>query len=114
MVVFGGLSLVVVNSPGWPGVQREFLNSEVFASSWPGIVDKFWVNVRLFLTAEALILVLGLGIAVLRSLPGPAFFPVRLLATVYVDLFRALPGVLVIFIFGFGIITSFHKSHNSS
>ncbi len=42
-------------------------------------------------------------IAVLRSLPGPVFFPVRLLATVYVDIFRALPGVLVIYILGFGI-----------
>ena len=31
------------------------------------------------------------------------FFPVRLLATVYVDLFRALPGLLVIFMLGFGI-----------
>ena len=46
---------------------------------------------------------LGLVIAVLRSLPGPVFFPVRLVTTVYVDVFRALPGVLVIYILGFGI-----------
>ena len=42
-------------------------------------------------------------LAVLRSLPGPVFFPVRLMATFYVDVFRALPGMLVIFMLGFGI-----------
>jgi polar amino acid transport system permease protein len=61
------------------------------------------VNVQLFLVAEVLILVVGLVLAVLRSLPGPVFFPVRLLATLYVDLFRAIPGVLVIYMLGFGI-----------
>ena len=48
-------------------------------------------------------LVFGLVLAVARSLPGPVLFPVRLLATVYVDAFRALPSVLVIYILGFGI-----------
>jgi polar amino acid transport system permease protein len=42
-------------------------------------------------------------IAVLRSLPGAALAPVRLLATGYVDLFRALPGILVISMLGFGV-----------
>ncbi len=101
--VFTGLGLIVVNSPGWARVQSSFFDPRVFAESWPRIVGSFWVNVRLFLVAEALILVWGLVIAVLRSVPGPVFFPVRVLATIYVDLFRALPGVLVIFILGFGI-----------
>ena len=39
----------------------------------------------------------GLLLAILRGLPGPVFFPVRLLATIYVDVFRALPGILVIY-----------------
>jgi polar amino acid transport system permease protein len=103
IVVFGGLALVVVNAPGWPQVQDKFLNGRVFAESLPLIVAAFWVNVRLFLIAEALILVLALIVAVARGLPGPAFFPVRLLATIYVDIFRALPGILVIFLFGLGI-----------
>jgi polar amino acid transport system permease protein len=46
---------------------------------------------------------LGLVLAVLRSLPGPVFFPIRALATAYVDIFRALPGILVIYVLGFGI-----------
>jgi polar amino acid transport system permease protein len=103
LAFFGLLGWVVVNAPGWSQVQDKFLNGRVFAESWPLILEAFWVNVRLFLIAEALILVLALLVAVARSAPGPVFFPIRLLATVYVDVFRALPGVLVIFILGLGI-----------
>ena len=102
-VVFSALGLVVVNAPGWPEFQAKFLDRELFLESLPKIAGKFWVNVQLFLIAEVLILVWGLLIAVFRSLPGPVFFPVRLLATIYVDVFRALPGLLVIFMIGFGI-----------
>ncbi len=103
ILFFTVLGLIVVNAPGWPEVQRSFFNGKVFADSWPLIVRAFWVNVRLFVTAELLILPFGLLIAVLRSLPGPVFQPLRILATIYADVFRALPGVLVIFILGFGI-----------
>jgi len=103
VVFFGAVAWVVVNSPGWPAVQESFFNAEVFAETAPKIVRAFWVNVQLFLIAEVLILVLGLVVAVFRSLPGPVFFPVRLITTAYVDVFRAVPGVLVIYILGFGI-----------
>jgi len=103
VVVFVALGLLVVNAPGWTAVQRSFLNGAVFAKSLPAIVGSFWVNVQLFLVAEVLILVLGLALAILRSLPGPVFFPMRLMATIYTDIFRALPGVLVIYILGFGM-----------
>ena len=102
-VVFTVLGLIIVNAPGWERVQAAFFDWDNFAESAPGIIGKFWVNVAIFLTAEALILVLGLLLAVMRGLPGPVLFPLRLMATIYVDLFRALPGVLVIFILGFGI-----------
>ena len=103
VIVFGAIGWVIVSAPGWSRVQASFFNGAVFAKSFPAIVGAFWVNVQLFLIAEALILVLGLLIAVLRSLPGPVFFPLRFLSTIYVDVFRALPGVLVIYILGFGI-----------
>ncbi len=38
----------------------------------------------------------------LRGLPGPVFFPVRLLAVVYADFFRGVPTILVIALLGFG------------
>ena len=99
---FGVVGFIIVSSPGWPSVRRSFFDPQVFAESWPRILPGFLINVELFLIAEVLILGLGLVLAVLRSLPGPVFFPVRLLATIYVDLFRALPGVLIIFMLGFG------------
>ena len=101
--VFGLLGVVAVNAPGWDAVRESFLDGENFVESAPRIVARFEVNVRLFLIAEVLILAWGLVLAVLRGLPGPVLFPVRLLATAYVDLFRAIPGILVIYILGFGI-----------
>jgi len=103
VVVFSALALVIANAPGWERVSRAFFDWENFAESAPGIVSKFGVNVTLFLTAEVLILAFGLVLAVLRGLPGPVLFPLRLLATAYVDLFRAVPGVLIIFLFAFAI-----------
>ena len=103
LAFFGFLAWVAVNSPGWPLVQRSFFDGDLLLASLPDIAAAFWVNVQLFFVAEVLILSLALVIAVLRSIPGPVLFPVRLLATAYVDVFRALPGVLIIYILGFGI-----------
>ena len=103
VVVFGLIAYIVVNAPGWPRFQQAFLNGPIFWESLPKLVIKFWVNVRLFLIAEALILVFGMVLAVMRSRAGPVFFPIRLLAPVYVDVFRALPSLLVIFVLGLGI-----------
>jgi polar amino acid transport system permease protein len=103
VVVFAAVTYLAVNSPGWERVRNAFLDGENFAASAPGIIAKFGVNITLFLIAEILILAFALVIAVLRSLPGPVFFPLRLVATIYADLFRALPGVLVIYVLGFGI-----------
>ena len=61
------------------------------------------MNVKLFCVAEAIILPAALLLAVLRSLPGPVFFPIRALAIVYADLFRGIPTILVIFMLGFGM-----------
>ncbi len=58
---------------------------------------------QIFLIAEVFILAFALVIAVFRSLPGPVFFPLRALAVVYVDVFRAIPAILVIYILGFGV-----------
>lgn len=103
VVVFGLLGYVIVNSAGWPRFQEGFLDGPIFWESLPKLVDKLWVNIRLFLIAEVLILVFGLLLALLRGLPGPVATPFRILATVYVDVFRALPGVLVVIVLGLGI-----------
>jgi polar amino acid transport system permease protein len=103
VVVFGLLGYGIVSSAGWSRFQEGFFDPKTFDASWPRVTRAFWVNVQLFLIAEVLVLVLGLVIAVLRSLPGAALAPIRLLATGYVDLFRAIPGILVISMLGFGV-----------
>ncbi|MFM7718778.1 MAG: amino acid ABC transporter permease [Actinomycetota bacterium] len=106
VVVFGGLALLIVRSPGWSepnGVRDQFFNWPVLVDGLPKIAEKFGTNVAMFLLAEAIILVLGLAIAVLRSLPGPLFTPVRLLATAYADFFRGVPTLLVIALLGYGM-----------
>ena len=103
LVFFGAIVLVVVNSPGWDEVQDAFFYWPEFKESFPDILEKFWTNVKLFLTAEVFILVWGLVLAVLRSLQGPVFFPLRILSAVYTDVFRGIPTILLIFLLGFGV-----------
>ena len=103
IAIFGVLAVVITSSPNWPDVQDKFFNGPILASSWPKVVEAFGTNIALFVIAELLILPFALVIAIARGLPGPVFFPVRLLATFYVDFFRAVPSVVIIYLLGFGI-----------
>jgi polar amino acid transport system permease protein len=94
--------LAIINSAGWPAVRKAFFDRQLFSQSFPEVAHAFLLNVRIFCIAEAVILVFALGIAVLRSLPGPVLFPFRALAVIYTDLFRGVPTILVIYILGFG------------
>jgi polar amino acid transport system permease protein len=96
------VGFLVTRAPGWDEVKRTFFDWGYFKESFPDIASAFKLNVRIFLIAEAFILVFALLLAVLRSLPGPAFFPLRALAVVYADFFRGVPTILVIALLGFG------------
>ncbi|MDQ2983331.1 MAG: amino acid ABC transporter permease [Actinomycetota bacterium] len=102
LVFLALIAVVVVNSAGWPEVKKAFFNGAIFRASFGEIAHAFLLNVRIFLIAEAVILVFALLIAVLRGLPGPVLFPFRALAVVYTDLFRGIPTILVIYVLGFG------------
>jgi polar amino acid transport system permease protein len=103
IVVFGVIVYVVTHSPNWPAVKHLFFNGKEFVSTFPEIARKFVRNIEYFLICEVVILVFALLLAVLRSLPGPVFFPLRLMAVVYTDLFRGIPTILVIYLLGFGV-----------
>ena len=103
VVVFGVIGFIIVNAPGWPRVQQSFFSPEVFADSLPDLLAALPITLELFFAAEVLILALALVLAVMRSLPGPVFFPFRLMAVVYIDIFRGIPSVLVIFLLGYGV-----------
>ncbi|HLO36474.1 MAG TPA: amino acid ABC transporter permease [Candidatus Deferrimicrobium sp.] len=102
-VVFGLIGYAITSSPNWPDVQEAFFSPTWFGYSLPKVVEAFGTNIALFVIAEILILPFALVLAILRGLPGPVFFPLRLVATFYVDFFRAVPGLLIIAILGFGI-----------
>ena len=103
ILFFGLLALIVVRSPGWPEIKQQFFNGAEFRASFPVILQKFVRNIFIFCIAEVLVLILALFIAVLRSLPGPVFTPLRIMAAGYTDLFRGVPTILVILILGFGM-----------
>lgn len=95
--------LVVATSGNWPRVQQSFFNAEAFRNAWPDVLGGFWLDLEMWVVAEILILVLALVIAVLRSLRGPAFLPLRVLSIIFIDIFRGVPLILVIFLLGFGV-----------
>jgi polar amino acid transport system permease protein len=103
IVFFGLIGWIVVHSPGWPAIKQNFFNRQEFVDTFPKIVSKFRLNILYALIAEALILMLALLIAVLRSLPGSVFFPLRAMAIGYTDLFRGIPTILLIYLLGFGV-----------
>jgi polar amino acid transport system permease protein len=103
VVVAGLIVWAVTSSPNWPAVKQLFFNGEEFRRSFPDIVWAFRRNIVYFCIAEVFILVWALALAVLRSLQGPVFFPMRAFAVVYTDLFRGVPTVLVVYLLAFGV-----------
>jgi polar amino acid transport system permease protein len=103
VVFFTVVTVLIVRSENWPAVREAFFNGQEFRETFPEIASKFLRNVRFFLIAEVFILALALLLAVMRSLTGPVFFPLRLMSIIYTDLFRGIPTVLVVYLFGFGI-----------
>jgi polar amino acid transport system permease protein len=97
------VGVLIVNAPYWEDARASFFDPEVFASAWPKIVQAFWINVQMFLVAEFFVLIFGLVLALMRSLPGPIFTPVRGLAIVYVDIMRGIPAILLVYLLGFGL-----------
>ena len=90
----------IVLSPGWPRVKATFLDWEVAKDSLPDILLGLWLNIRVLAVSAVLIVVVGLGIAALRTLRGPLWFPVRALAAAYTDFFRGMPLIILLYLVG--------------
>jgi polar amino acid transport system permease protein len=101
--VLGLSALLITRSPHWPEFKQAFFDGAEFKRSFPGVLRAFRRNIELFLIAEPIILAFALVLAVMRSLSGPVFFPIRLLSMLYVDFFRGVPTILVVYLLGFGI-----------
>ncbi len=103
VIVIGGLAAVVLTSPGWPVVRETFFSWSEFKNAFPEVLAGFWLDVKIFMAVEVAVLVIALVIALIRVNRSPGLFPVRILATVWVDVFRGVPTVLLVYLVGFGI-----------
>ena len=95
--------ITLANTPGWPRVQQTFFSWEHAVEAFPSVAEGFLLNLRVLAVASVLVLIVGLAIALLRTLRGPVFFPIRFLAAAYTDVFRGVPLILVLYLVGFGI-----------
>ncbi|HYZ32988.1 MAG TPA: amino acid ABC transporter permease [Crenalkalicoccus sp.] len=85
---------------GWDRFAESFLNAQVASAYLPKIAEGFVLTVELALCIIAAGLVAGLALAVLRSL---GIRPLNWLIVFVVDLFRALPPLVVIVLLYFGL-----------
>jgi polar amino acid transport system permease protein len=111
LVVLAALVLIFWLAPGSAAVRHTFFDPADMWQSFIGDPKKgyysvgaaIWLNIRMFLAAEVLILALALAIALIRMSTSPVMFPFRVLAMVYVDFFRGVPLLLVVFAIGLGV-----------
>src|SRR6202042_242348 len=111
IVVLAAIVALFFLAPGSAAVRHTFFNPEYMWKSLIGdpragyysVGEALWLNIRMFLAAEVLILILALVIAVIRQSDSPVMFPLRIVSTIYVDVFRGVPLILVIFAIGFGV-----------
>lgn len=102
-VVLLAVALILAGSPGWPAVHSTFFNWDKAVSAFPVVLKGLWLTIRVMITCGVVIVLFSLLLAILRTMRGSMFFPFRMFATVYVDLFRGLPLLLVLLLLGFGM-----------
>ena len=103
IVLVGALVAVIVTSKGWPAVRETFFSWEAFRTSFPDVLKGFWLDVKLFVVVEIGVLICGLAVALGRLSSLPALAPLRILGAIFVDVFRGIPTILVVYLVGFGI-----------
>jgi polar amino acid transport system permease protein len=95
--------VAIVSSPGWERVRTSFLDGAVARDSVGPVLSGLWLNMRVLAFCAVVVPLLGLAVAVLRTLRGPVFFPLRFLAAAYTDVFRGVPLIILLYIVGFGL-----------
>jgi polar amino acid transport system permease protein len=103
VVIIGGLAALVLTSPGWPTVRETFFSWSEFKNAFPEVLSGFWLDVKIFMVVEVAVLVIALVIALIRVNGSPGLFPIRFLGTIYVDVFRGVPSLLLVYLIGFGV-----------
>src|SRR5215831_5829730 len=111
VAVLAALVAVFLLAPGSAQVRHTFFSPADMWQSFIGNPKKgyysvgaaLWLNIRMFIAAEVLILIVALVVAVIRQSTGPVLMPLRVAATIYVDVARGVPLILIIFALGYGL-----------
>ncbi|MEO0920970.1 MAG: amino acid ABC transporter permease, partial [Pseudomonadota bacterium] len=88
VLALAAIIVLVPLAPGWPRVQQSFFSGEVFVQTFPKMLEAFMLNIAIFAWSAPLVALMGLLIALARSVQAPAFFPLRFFGAAYVDIFR--------------------------
>ena len=96
-----GLSLFLLTNDA--AIIETFLSWDQIRRSAKDVLRAFWLNLWIALVAECAILVVALTLALIRLSPSPAMAPLRTLAIAYIDTFRAIPLVILLYLVAFGI-----------
>jgi polar amino acid transport system permease protein len=103
VVVLGALCTAILTSQGWPAVRETFFSWDSFKASFPAVLRGFWLDIKLFVIVEIVVLIVGLAIALARTSAAPALAPLRIVSAVWVDVLRGIPTILVVYLVGFGV-----------
>ena len=103
LIFLGAIAAIVLTAQGFHLVQQSFFSPQYAIKAIPSVLNGLWLNLRVLVVAELFVLIFGLLIALARTNRNPVLFPLRIAATVYTDIFRGLPLLLVLLLVGFGI-----------
>jgi polar amino acid transport system permease protein len=105
IAIVGGLLLFGLASNG--GIASTFFKPSALRRPFPEMIRAFWTNIWVAVVAQVLVLAFGLLLAIMRMLPGRGGAPLRLIALVYCDIFRAIPAIVTILLIVFGVPLAF-------
>ena len=103
LAVFGIIRSLVIKAEQWPRIKAQFFDFDAIVEVFPNVLRGFGINMTVWIIALFVIALWALLLAIFRSLNGPWYTPLKVFAIVYIDLFRGLPALLLVLLFGFGI-----------
>ncbi len=79
-------------------IREYYFDFSLMGDNFDAVLDGFFLTLKLSVISGVLSLAWGLVLAVLRQLPGRATAPIRWLTIAYIDVFRGIPLLLVLFL----------------
>ncbi len=100
LAVLGIVSFLLANSAAFV---ETFLSWGQMTRSAKDVIKAGWLNLWIAVVSELLVLTVALSLALIRLAPGRAMAPLRFLAIAYIDIFRAIPLIILLYLIAFGI-----------